>query len=59
MARNTQDEIILSTLLAARYMTGAAVWSRIKVLAENDQSRPVTAAARQLLLERDRLKVGD
>jgi hypothetical protein len=54
MTRQTQDQIILSTLAAARDMTGQIVWDKIKHLADNDNSAQVKAAARQLLLARQK-----
>ena len=53
MEPQTQDDIILSTLMAARDMTAEVVWDKITQLAENDQSPRIKKVARQLLLKRE------
>jgi hypothetical protein len=52
MRADTQDDIILSTLMVARDFTDQAVWDKIDRLAELDPSPMVKRAARQLNLER-------
>ena len=54
MADRMADRVMLATLASATDMNDQTIWDKITQIADNDPSRPVRNAAKQLLLNRQR-----